>query len=118
MQLFSGESSCSIASVSVMGDVVYVSRDEPQIRQIILAIITPVVRSPSSVIFIFHIETSATPSIKKRLSIDVNRIIGRIGFRLFSMSFIGILERRNSRIRKTNPRRSPQKLLVQKSIAI
>ena len=58
------------------------------------------------------------PAIKIRFRIDVNKSIGRIGFKLFAISLNGILERAKETIQKTAPVIMLTKTFPAKSITI
>lgn len=91
----------------------------PQIRRIILAAMNIMVLTPSSVIFMKCHSTSGSPEeIKKRLSMPVKIIIGRIGFIDLSIIFMGMPEMINAASMYKDAAKSPVKPDAVNSITI
>ena len=105
---FSGDKSLSIASVRSIGDVVYVRRLVPIIRQAILTTINTAVSTPLSVILMnFHSKYGVPVCTKNRLSIAVIIMIIIIGLMLFHIIFSGMRETMNVMNVKHTPTHKP-----------
>jgi hypothetical protein len=108
-----------MASVRLTGDVVYVSMDEPTINMIILTRLNMHSCSPVSVMLKApHDHKVSSPSIMNRFSKAVTTIIGIMGFRLFHISFMGMVVINHTTNANTVPIANPVKVSVANSIAM
>ena len=108
-----------MASVRVIGEVVYVRRAVPQMRRIILEAMNIMVRSPPVVIFIkCHSNKISPEDMKKRFNMPVKIIIGTIGFTDLSIILRGMPESKNAKRRYITPTPRPKKPEATKSMTI
>ena len=92
LSFLSGPKRISIASVSAMGDVVYVSRNVPAMSIVIRRTMNTARIRPSQVMVIFQKDTSSRPGVKKILSTAVSAMMIHSGLRPRRMTFSGMRE--------------------------